>query len=619
MSTSTGKKISLPTINEVEGYKTTEDLINFLRKQDLGLDDKHFNILREQEIKGRSFLRLNVDKLMSYATTASNQEVQKLRERLAILQASKVKEEVAIYFQYLELQTIKLSTDSWADFIQLYAGLKEAFGLKGSLIDYKFVISNKNIDFSWSKKNFVDFIEKHKCSVNNPVRILGLKKDELPAPSTLGIPKEWFKRQRGDPICLNHRPPEASNTIPVSLYNSIFGKFKDFCEEDPEKKDNEFTYKICYEMAKFYGKEEDHQKVANKMLKVYLDHPMELLTIHGAHTDGTVSHSKYREANFEYKCDDCNSDASPYLQNCSYYLVFCKERENSPSFCVTNFPCFLVTIAGPYFSISGAVLADVAIVDPLTPVFPLIWQKHDEMMLSISRAFRALKKSLQILDQYYDQVEKLVQNIPQTDHPVHPSFPDVTISGESYSVKIISQVGNYLLWEVTLFNEQGPKKACVKAVQKHKYSLDTHQLLSEVGYAPKVLASSIIPGNWLLVYIEYLDNHSMLNRVAFNLNDQERNHLREKIEKMVEYLHNLGHVHGDLREGNILVSRLEDNDFDVKLIDFEWSGKAGSAYYSHFMNHKNIQWPDGAEDGKLVTTNHDLFMLKQTFRKTNLL
>ncbi|CAG8677502.1 6638_t:CDS:1, partial [Ambispora gerdemannii] len=74
-----------------------------------------------------------------------------------------------------------------------------------------------------------------------------------------------------------------------------------------------------------------------------------------------------------------------------------------------------------------------------------------------------------------------------------------------------------------------------------------------------------------------------------------------------------------LREGNILVSRLEDNDFDVKLIDFEWSGKAGSACYSHFMNHKNIQWPDGAEDGKLVTKNHDLFMLEQTFRKTNLL
>ncbi|CAG8607437.1 3418_t:CDS:2 [Ambispora gerdemannii] len=64
MSTTTGKTISLPTINEVEGYKTTEDLINFLRDQDIGLEDKHFNILREQEVDGETFLRLNVDKLM---------------------------------------------------------------------------------------------------------------------------------------------------------------------------------------------------------------------------------------------------------------------------------------------------------------------------------------------------------------------------------------------------------------------------------------------------------------------------------------------------------------------------------------------------------------------------
>ncbi|CAG8688786.1 5726_t:CDS:2, partial [Ambispora gerdemannii] len=283
-------------------------------------------------------------------TTASNQEVQELKEKLAILQASKVKEEVPLYIQYLDSNVYYLGSDDWANFSQLFTHLKNLFYLKGPLEHHKFVISNKNIDFSWSKNDFVDFIEKHKCSVNNPVRILGVKKGvkrsymdmigELPPPSTLGIPKEWFKRQKGDPICLNHRPPEASSTIPVSLYSSIFGKFKDFCVEDPEKKDNEFTYEICYEMAKFDEKEEDRQYVANKLLKEYLDHPVEILTIKrknsdslkGAHTDGTISHSKYRGANFEYKCDDCNSGASPYLENCSYYLVFCKEQENSPSF-----------------------------------------------------------------------------------------------------------------------------------------------------------------------------------------------------------------------------------------------------------------------------------------------
>ncbi|CAG8774095.1 42730_t:CDS:2 [Gigaspora margarita] len=63
MSTS-GEKVPLPTVNEVKGWTKTEQLINFLRIQNLGLEDKHFNILREQEINGVSFLTLKVDQLM---------------------------------------------------------------------------------------------------------------------------------------------------------------------------------------------------------------------------------------------------------------------------------------------------------------------------------------------------------------------------------------------------------------------------------------------------------------------------------------------------------------------------------------------------------------------------
>ncbi|KAF0467817.1 Protein kinase-like domain containing protein [Gigaspora margarita] len=505
-----------------------------------------------------------------------------------------------------------------------------------------FTISNKEIDISWSKKEFINFIEIHKCSIDNPVIISDIKRGvkrsyldmlgDLPPPSTLGNPKVWVERQKDSPCCYNHRPPKASRVIPVSLYNSIFGQFKDFCEEDPEKEDNEFTYNFCCKMAEIYNDEEDRQDDANKMLREYLDHPVQPISIkrkknnsniRSAHTDGTISHSrtfKYHGVNFEYKCEDCSSQTSPYLENCGYYLVFCNEQKNQPSFRVTNFPCFLVTIAGPYFSVSGAVFADVAIVDPLTPVFPLIWQKHDEMMLSISRTFRAIKKSLQILDHYYGQVDEQARKNPRTVHPKHPLFPEVTIDRECYSVQIIRHIDGYLLWEATLSNEQGPpKKVYIKAIQKCKYSLNTHQLLAEAGYAPKVLASSIIPGNWLLVYMEYLDNHSTLDCVAFKLNDQDRNSLRVKIEKMVEHLHNLEHVHGDLREGNILIRRFENNDFDVKLIDFEWSGEVGSARYSHFMNHVHIKWPVGAEDGKFVTKTHDLAMLNQTLGRTGLL
>ncbi|PKK59266.1 hypothetical protein RhiirC2_646780, partial [Rhizophagus irregularis] len=97
-----------------------------------------------------------------------------------------------------------------------------------------------------------------------------------------------------------------------------------------------------------------------------------------------------------------------------------------------------------------------------------------------------------------------------------------------------------------------------------------------------------------------------------------RNSLRTEIIKVVKILHDNNFVHGDLREGNILVCRNSERKcgFDVKLVDFEWSGLNGEACYSHFMNHIGIHWPDGAEDGKKVTMGHDNTMLEQTFRKT---
>ncbi|CAG8570188.1 19_t:CDS:2, partial [Racocetra persica] len=499
----------------------------------------------------------------------------------------------------------------------------------GALLDHVFSIGDKYINIGWSKDALIDYIKKQKCSANNPIRISYKNTGELPAPLKLGEPEEWYKRQKYNPvdaICLNHYLATASSSTPVSLLCSIFGKFKDLCNEASESEDNLFALKFCFEMSECYNSESERQAIANRMLSKYLNHFVQPIVLsekgYRYRTDGTVSYgpNAYRELNVEYRKYNCSSDACPYLENCGYFLAFCKEMENHPAYSVTNFPCFLVVISGPYFSISGAVFANVAIVDPLTVVFPLIWQKYDvTMMISISRTFRALKISLQLLDQYYANVDKLIQDVPQAAHPVHPSFPKVIIDDKSYVVQINCQLSTFLLWDITLVNEQGPLfTSCVKAVQKHQYSLDTHQLLAEVGYAPKVLATSFLPGNWLLIYMECLSDHSMLHNISY-LDDSERNSLKKKIKEVVEYLHNLGHVHGDLREENILVRQLEDNEFDVKLIDFDWSGKVGSARYSPFMNHEDIQWPDGAEDFKPVTKNHDLFMLEQTFRKKNLL
>ncbi|CAI2177898.1 5487_t:CDS:2 [Funneliformis geosporum] len=269
---------------------------------------------------------------------------------------------------------------------ELYTHLEKAFGLKGSIIDHKFVIRNKEIDIGWPKKEFINFIELNKCSINNPVRIFDVKKGtkrsymkilaDLPAPSKLGEPNEWFKQQKNEPIYLNHRLSTASSITPVSLYCLIFGCFQDFCEEVPEFEDNLFTYTFCIEMAKFYESKEERQVISNKMLSRYFNCNVQLIQLNNnCRTDGTISYSglnAYRMLNIEYNKEQCSSSTYPHLESCGYYLVFCKEQENNPSIHVTNFPCFLVIIAGPFFSVFGTVLLDKAVVDSLTPVIPLL-------------------------------------------------------------------------------------------------------------------------------------------------------------------------------------------------------------------------------------------------------
>ena len=80
----------------------------------------------------------------------------------------------------------------------------------------------------------------------------------------------------------------------------------------------------------------------------------------------------------------------------------------------------------------------------------------------------------------------------------------------------------------------------------------------------------------------------------------------EPLKAAVRALHVAGFVHGDLRGCNVLVAAS-----GVYVVDYEWAGPEGTATYPYFMNHADIQWPDGAGDGRLVTESHDLWWLSK--------
>ena len=86
--------------------------------------------------------------------------------------------------------------------------------------------------------------------------------------------------------------------------------------------------------------------------------------------------------------------------------------------------------------------------------------------------------------------------------------------------------------------------------------------------------------------------------------------MENKLIQVVDRLNKAGLVHGDLRGNNVRVI-----DERVCLLDFDWSGRAGTQSYPGFMNHADIDWADGASDGLPLETAHEyLYMLPKLVR-----
>ena len=92
--------------------------------------------------------------------------------------------------------------------------------------------------------------------------------------------------------------------------------------------------------------------------------------------------------------------------------------------------------------------------------------------------------------------------------------------------------------------------------------------MAAAGYAPALLGFEQVVQGWWLIVQEFVDAAPW---------DEMVDKPVEALKAAVRALHAAGFVHGDLRA------------------------------YPYFMNHADIQWPDGAGDGRLVTESHDLW------------
>jgi len=72
-------------------------------------------------------------------------------------------------------------------------------------------------------------------------------------------------------------------------------------------------------------------------------------------------------------------------------------------------------------------------------------------------------------------------------------------------------------------------------------------------------------------------------------------------------------VHGDIQDTNVMV-RI-DGKLGIFLVDFDWSGEIGVVRYPMYITRGPLlRRPEGAYNREKITADHDMEMVKYTFR-----
>lgn len=165
-----------------------------------------------------------------------------------------------------------------------------------------------------------------------------------------------------------------------------------------------------------------------------------------------------------------------------------------------------------------------------------------------------------------------------------------------------------------------------------QYGWDVHRAWAKAGLAPELLESpSPISGKWQHVQMEYLSSdvgwltmRFLMMPVKeqlkfapehFVLGPSDMPELVQKAEQLLQTAHRVSvsgtpAAHGDARPANSMVLIEAGKVKQVKLIDMDWAGTAGSTHYPTLLNTRSIVWPDGVGPGQALQQKHDLELLQ---------
>ena len=289
-------------------------------------------------------------------------------------------------------------------------------------------------------------------------------------------------------------------------------------------------------------------------------------------------------------------------------------------------PSFIIAGSGPYLSILGAVITDKFIVHRLTS--GLDWlglarssSFEDRHVYRIAQVFDAFRKALEGLDEFYEQLGR--QDLGLSDRMPHLRFyPYITefTASASKSTEEFEYIRPLTASATSPFLarlKSSGKMVVVKFVAR--YGEDAHRLLADADMAPHLLYCGSVDGKHdtgnpdtkdpfglyqgfpRMVVMDYIDG---THGEALVVKPKDT---YSQVKAMVDKLHESGYVFGDLRPPNILFSAGK-----ALLVDFDWAGKHGEAFYPMELAEGITKYCEGRDLG-VIEKEHDLALLVHYF------
>ncbi|KAH9979886.1 hypothetical protein BGW80DRAFT_1441969 [Lactifluus volemus] len=150
----------------------------------------------------------------------------------------------------------------------------------------------------------------------------------------------------------------------------------------------------------------------------------------------------------------------------------------------------------------------------------------------------------------------------------------------------------------------GPDSQTILIKFVQHYSVDLHAFF---------LAYEKLPGGWHAVAMEYISNGVLITDSPLLTTCRDK--WTEELKTLVQSFHDNGFVHGDLRNPNIIC----DDKGSVFLIDFDWSGKEGDAFYPTRKLNQELLEGRTSLDLKITRGDDDRVLCKtlDKLKKTN--